>query len=59
MIGDGDCGEIGVMKIVQGTPKFSEKTYPSATFVHHKSHMTRLGFELGPPRWEAWDYFFF
>jgi hypothetical protein len=26
MIGDGDCGEIGGMKIVQGKPKYSEKT---------------------------------
>jgi hypothetical protein len=24
-------------------------------FVHHKSHITRLGFEPGPPRWEAGD----
>jgi hypothetical protein len=24
-------------------------------FVHHKSHMTRPGFELGPPRWEESD----
>jgi hypothetical protein len=24
-------------------------------FVHHKSHMTRLGLEPGPPRWEASD----
>jgi hypothetical protein len=24
-------------------------------FVHHKSHMTRTGFEPGPPRWEASD----
>jgi hypothetical protein len=24
-------------------------------FVHHKSHMTRPGFEPGPPRWEASD----
>jgi hypothetical protein len=31
MIGDGDCGEIDGMKIVQGKPKHSEKTYPSAT----------------------------
>jgi hypothetical protein len=22
-------------------------------FVHHKSYMTRLGIEAGPPRWEA------
>jgi hypothetical protein len=25
-------------------------------FVHHKSHMTKPGFEPGPPRWEANDY---
>jgi hypothetical protein len=32
MIGDDDCGEIGGMKIGrQGNPKYSEKTYPSAT----------------------------
>jgi hypothetical protein len=36
----------------QGKPKFSEKTCPSATFVHHKIHMTRPGFEPGPPRWK-------
>jgi hypothetical protein len=24
-------------------------------FVHHKSHMTRLGIESGLPRWEASD----
>jgi hypothetical protein len=24
-------------------------------FVHHKSHMTRPGFEPGPSRWEASD----
>jgi hypothetical protein len=55
MIGDGDCGEIGGIKIGRGKPKYSEKTCPSATFVHHKSHMTRPGFELGPPRWESSD----
>jgi hypothetical protein len=32
MIGDGDCGEIGGMKIVQGKPEYSEKKpAPSAT----------------------------
>jgi hypothetical protein len=31
MIDEGDCGEIGGMKIVQGKPKYSEKTCPSAT----------------------------
>jgi hypothetical protein len=24
-------------------------------FVHYKSHLTRSGLELGPPRWEASD----
>jgi hypothetical protein len=43
-------------RLAKETAKFSEKTYPSATFVHHKkSHMTRPGFEPGPPRWEAGD----
>jgi hypothetical protein len=28
---------------------------PQHHFVHHKSHMTRPGFEPGPPRWEASD----
>jgi hypothetical protein len=32
MIGDGDCGEIGGIKIGRGNPKYSEeKTCPSAT----------------------------
>jgi hypothetical protein len=31
------------------------KTLPKRHFVHHKSHLTRPGFELGPPRWEASD----
>jgi hypothetical protein len=40
----------------QGKAKFSEKACPSATFVNHKSHMTRPGFEPTSPRWEASDY---
>jgi hypothetical protein len=28
---------------------------PQRYFVHHKSHITRPGFESGPPRWEASD----
>jgi hypothetical protein len=35
MIRDGDCGEIGGMKIGRGN-KYSEKPCRSATFVHHK-----------------------
>jgi hypothetical protein len=29
---------------------------PQRHFVHHKSHMTRPGFEPGSPRWEVSDY---
>jgi hypothetical protein len=28
---------------------------PQLHFVYHKSHTTRPGLELGPPRWEASD----
>jgi hypothetical protein len=28
---------------------------PQRHVVHHKSHMTRPGLELGPPRWKASD----
>jgi hypothetical protein len=40
-------GAIGGMKIWQGKPKYSEKTYPSATLSTTKSHMTDPGLE--PP----------
>jgi hypothetical protein len=49
VIGDGDCGEIGGMKIGMGNRSTRRKP------AHHKSHMTRTGFEPGPPRWEASD----
>jgi hypothetical protein len=29
---------------------------PQRHFVDHKAHMTRPGFEPGPPRWAASDY---
>jgi hypothetical protein len=45
MLDEGDCGEIGGMKIGRG----------NRHFVHHKSHMSRPGLEPGPPRWEASD----
>jgi hypothetical protein len=32
------------------TPKNSEKNPPHCYFVHHKSHMDRLGCEPGPLR---------
>jgi hypothetical protein len=52
---DGDCEETGGNEDWQGKPKYSEKTCLQRHFAHHKSHMTRPGFEPGPPRWEAND----
>jgi hypothetical protein len=43
--GDYYDGEFGGMKIGRG----------NCHFVHHKSHLTRPGFEPGLPRWEASD----
>jgi hypothetical protein len=50
-------GAIGRMKIEnwQGKPKYSEKTYPSATLSTTKSHMTDPVSNPGPQRWEASD----
>jgi hypothetical protein len=42
--GDCDYGEFGGIKIGRGNH-----------FVHHKSHLTRPGFEPGLPLWEASD----
>jgi hypothetical protein len=46
MIGEGDYGTIGGMKIGKGKPKYSEKTCPSTTLSITKP---------GPPRREASD----
>jgi hypothetical protein len=54
MLGDGDCGEIGGMKIDRGSELLRENL-PQRHFVHHKFHMTTAGFEPGPPPWEASD----
>jgi hypothetical protein len=48
MIGEGDCGAIGGMKIGRETEVLREK-------LPHKSHLTRPGIEPGPPLWEASD----
>jgi hypothetical protein len=37
----------------QGKPKYSDKTYPSATLSTTKSHMTDPVSIRGPQRWEA------
>jgi hypothetical protein len=50
MIGEGDYGEIGGMKIGRGSEILGENL-PQRHFVHHKSHMTRPGFEPEPPLW--------
>jgi hypothetical protein len=52
LIGDGDCGEIGGMKVGRGNQSTRENL-PQCHFVHHKFHMTRPGFEPEKPRWEA------
>jgi hypothetical protein len=52
MIRDSDCGAIGGMKIGKGIELFGDNL-PQYRFVHHKSHMTRPGFEPLPPWWEA------
>jgi hypothetical protein len=51
--GDYDERETGVM-IGRGTKLLGENL-PQRHFVHHKSYMTRPGFEPGPSRWEASD----
>jgi hypothetical protein len=55
MTGDGDCGEIGGMKIGKENRSLGENL-PQRHFVHDKSDMARPGFEPGPQRWEASDY---
>jgi hypothetical protein len=56
MIGDGDCGEKLVeWRLTRKTEVLGENL-PQRHFAYHKSHMTRPGFEPGPPRWEASGY---
>jgi hypothetical protein len=52
--GDYDDGEFGGMKIGRGNLILGENL-SQRHFVHHKSHLIRLGFESGQPRWEASD----
>jgi hypothetical protein len=48
MIGEGDCGAIGGMKIGRETEVLGEN-------LPQRHYMTRPGLEPGPPRWEASD----
>jgi hypothetical protein len=56
MIGEGDCEENWWNEDWQSeeTEELGENL-PQRHFIHDKSHMTRTGFEPGPPRWEASD----
>jgi hypothetical protein len=54
MIDEGDCGATGGMKIGRGNRSTWRKPAP-VPLCHHKSHITRLGLEPGPPQWEASD----
>jgi hypothetical protein len=40
-----------VKKRLKGETEVLGEKLPQHHFVHHKSHMTRPGFEPGPPRW--------
>jgi hypothetical protein len=54
LIDKGDCGAIGGMKMA-GETEVLGKNLAQHHFVHHKSHMIRLGLEPWPPLWEVCD----
>jgi hypothetical protein len=50
-----DCGEADGMYIGRGNRSYRRKPAPAPLLSITKSHMTRPGFEPGPPRWETGD----
>jgi hypothetical protein len=52
--GDYDDGELVEWRLAGDTEVLGENLL-QRHFVNHKSHLTRPGFEPGPPRWEASD----
>jgi hypothetical protein len=43
------------VECLAGETKVLGENLPQYLVVHHKSHMTVLGLEPGPPRWETGD----
>jgi hypothetical protein len=48
-----ECGAIGEM--LDRAAEVAGENLSHCSFVHHKSQMTLLVLEFGPPRWEAGD----
>jgi hypothetical protein len=44
-----------LVELLAVEPEVLGENLPQCRFAHYKSHMTKHGFEPGPPRWEASD----